>query len=77
MLTSRQQTAAQIEQWEEAWSDYVFALEAWDAEIVGDDAVYWAGIAGRRLREATARIRQLSPDLCRCLGIGSGAGVAS
>ena len=60
-----------IEQWEEAWADYIFALDAWDAtlEIGGDDFVYWCGIAGRRLDEAKRQLRHLDPEFCKSLDI--------
>ena len=67
--TTASSTLQSIEQWEEAWSDYILALDMGDAEIVGEDAVYWAGIAGRRLDEAKRQLRHLNPDFCKSLGI--------
>ena len=62
-------TLRRIEQWEDAWANYIFALEMWETEIPGEDAIYWAGVAGRRLDEAKRQLRQLDPDLCKELGI--------
>ncbi len=70
-MTETSSTLQKIEQWEAAWADYIFALDAWDAtlEIGGEDFVYWCGIAGRRLDEAKRQLRHLGPDFCKSLGI--------
>jgi hypothetical protein len=58
-----------LEQWEEAWSDYIFALEMWDTGVEGEDTIYWAGVAGRRLFDAKCQLREIDPTFCQSLGI--------
>lgn len=68
-MSATSSTLQKIEQWEEAWTDYIFALEVWESDIPGEDHVYWCGVAGRRLDEAKRRLRQLDPDFCKTLNI--------
>lgn len=53
-----------MEQWEQAWADYVFALDAQDAQLGGEDFVYWCGLAARRLDEAKVRLRRIDREFC-------------
>lgn len=60
---------SKISQWEEAWSDYVSALDLMYADTSGADSVYWAGVAGRRLADATMRLREIDAEFCASMGI--------
>ena len=68
-MTETSSTIQKIEQWEEAWANYISALEMWESDISGEDHVYWCGVAGQRLDEAKRWMRQLDPDFCKTLQI--------
>ena len=69
VMTETSSTIQKIEQWEEAWANYISALEIWESDISGEARVHWCGVAGRRLNEAKRRMRQLDPDFCKTLQI--------
>ena len=57
--------------WEQAWSDYVNALEADDySEIwAGEDFVFHVARNASNRKDAENRLRSIDPAFCRQLGI--------
>lgn len=56
-------------EWEEAWAEYIEALDAYDADWSGPDFVLDIGRVGRRLDDARRRLRALDPEFCKRLGV--------
>lgn len=63
------QLLSDTERWEQAWADYMLALDTQDAEPCGDDFAIWCGLTARRMRDAQARLRQIDRAFCDRLGI--------
>lgn len=62
-------TTNEINAWEEAWSDYVSALDLQDARVDGENFAYWSHVAATRLRDARNRLRCIDAEFCKQLGI--------
>jgi len=60
---------ARINQWEEAWSDYVSCLERNDSIMPGEDFVIDCGRSARNLNDAKNRLRSIDIEFCKSLGI--------
>lgn len=55
--------------WENAWAEYVTALDNYDADWSGENFVIDIGRAGARLNDAKRHLRSLDADFCNRLGI--------
>jgi hypothetical protein len=58
-----------LELWEVAWSEYVEALDAYEADWSGEDFPFSMLRVGHRLSEAKSRLRGLDPEFCNRLEI--------
>jgi len=53
--------------WEEAWQEYLDALEAYEADWCGEDFVFDIARVARRLQEAKRTLRRLDAAFCERL----------
>lgn len=61
---------AKVEAWEEAWSEYVSALERYeDWDLSGPEFVVDIGRAGAALAEAKRVLRGLDPEFCKLVAV--------
>lgn len=61
--------AAKMLEWENAWAEYVEALNAFDADWTGENFVQDIGRVGRRLADAKRHLRTVDAEFCTRLGI--------
>lgn len=62
---------AKVVKWEDAWANYVDALDSWESadHWHGDGWVSSCGRLGGNLRDAENRLRALDPAFCKTMGI--------
>ena len=62
-------TNTEIRIWEEAWSEYIDALKACDADWSGPDFVIDIAREKRRLQDAEQNLRSIDANFCNLIGI--------